>query len=274
MTPRLICTDLDRTLLPNGDAPESPGAREALTRLVADHGMELAFVTGRHLALVQDAIQEYGLPRPRFAICDVGTSIYESDGTRWSELQSWWDRLAEDWPDTDAVIDRLAARPGLTVQEPERQAPFKISWYAPRLADPASFLSRLYRELGGLTARLVYSIDETTGTGLLDAIPLRAGKLGAIEHLLRHTGIQRECTLFAGDSGNDIDVLASTIPAVLVANATAEVQAEALERADAQGTTSRLYVARGGFADMNGNYAAGILEGLAHYWPKTAEWIR
>ena len=89
-----------------------------------------------------------------------------------------------------------------------------------------------------------------------------AGKLGAIQHLLRHTGIQRECTLFAGDSGNDLDVLASWIPAVLVANATAEVRAEAIERSESQGTRERLYLARGGNEGMNGNYAAGILEGL------------
>ena len=31
----LICTDLDRTLLPNGKQPESPGARAAFTRLVS-----------------------------------------------------------------------------------------------------------------------------------------------------------------------------------------------------------------------------------------------
>ena len=87
-------------------------------------------------------------------------------------------------------------------------------------------------------------------------------------------GVDRESTLFAGDSGNDLDVLASPIPAVLVANATAEVRAAAHDQAEAHGTTSRLYIARGDFADMNGNYAAGILEGLAHFWPETRGWIR
>ena len=107
MTPRLICTDLDRTLLPNGDAAESPGARDLLARVVSENGLKLAFVTGRHLALVQDAIREFGLPRPDFAICDVGTSIYRTEGTRWAELRSWWDRLAEEWPESHAIIDRL-----------------------------------------------------------------------------------------------------------------------------------------------------------------------
>jgi HAD superfamily hydrolase (TIGR01484 family) len=274
MSPRLICTDLDRTLLPNGDAPESPGARDRLARIVADHAIDLVFVTGRHLALVQDAIAEYQLPHPRFAICDVGTSIYGTGDGQWHELASWWERLAAEWPESDTVIDRLERITGLRIQEPERQTPFKISWYAPLLADPGNFLNGIYQRLGGLTARLVYSVDERAGTGLLDVIPLRAGKLAAIEHLLQVTGIGRESTLFAGDSGNDLDVLASPIPAVLVANATAEVRSAALDQAEAHGTTSRLYVARGDFADMNGNYAAGILEGLAHFWPETREWIR
>jgi HAD superfamily hydrolase (TIGR01484 family) len=274
MTPRLICTDLDRTLLPNGDAPESPGARELLAKVIEERDLELAFVSGRHLALVEDAIDEFGLPRPRFAICDVGTSIYEADGPRWVKVRSWWERLSEDWPDSDAIIDRLNGQPGLSAQEPERQTPFKISWYAPQLADPEQFLSRLHQILAGTHTRLVYSVDENEGTGLLDVIPLRAGKLAAVEHLLGHTGIDLESTLFAGDSGNDLDVLASSIPAVLVANASAEIRAEAVELSISHGTKSRLHVARGDFADMNGNYAAGILEGLAHFWPETAEWIR
>jgi HAD superfamily hydrolase (TIGR01484 family) len=274
MKPRLICTDLDRTLLPNGDAPESPGARDVLARVIEEHGLELAFVSGRHLELVQSAIEEFNLPRPRFAICDVGTSIYESDGPRWVDLQSWRDRLSEGWPGSDVIMDALSDQPGLSAQEPERQTPFKMSWYAPKMAAPEQFLGRLHQLLSGCHARLVYSVDETTGSGLLDVIPLRAGKLAAVEHLLRHTGIARESTLFAGDSGNDLDVLASSIPAVLVANATLEVRTEAVEMSGAQGTASRLHIAEGEFADMNGNYAAGILEGLAHFWPETAEWIR
>ena len=44
-------------------------------------------------------------------------------------------------------------------------------------------------------------------------------------------GFPRERTVFAGDSGNDLDVLASAIPSVLVANADPGVRAEARRRA-------------------------------------------
>jgi hypothetical protein len=85
--------------------------------------------------------------------------------------------------------------------------------------------------------------------------------------------IPEKYTLFAGDSGNDLDVLASALPAVLVANATDSVREQALKRACAQGNARRLYLAKGGFAGMNGHYAAGILEGLAHFIPETQNWF-
>jgi len=51
-------------------------------------------------------------------------------------------------------------------------------------------------------------------------------------------------------------------PAVLVANASPEVREAAL-----QGHADARYIARGGYLGMNGNYSAGLLEGLAHFMP-------
>jgi hypothetical protein len=33
--------------------------------------------------------------------------------------------------------------------------------------------------------------------------------------------------------------------------------------------TNRLYLPRGNYLGMNGNYAAGVLEGLVHFIPET-----
>lgn len=79
----LICTDLDRTLLPNGRQPESPGARAAFKRLVARQEVTLAYVSGRHRELVEDAIREYELPLPDWVIGDVGTTIYQVCTGEW-----------------------------------------------------------------------------------------------------------------------------------------------------------------------------------------------
>ena len=73
--------------------------------------------------------------------------------------------------------------------------------------------------------------------------------------------------------GNDIEVLASPIPAVLVANCQPQVRELATRLARERGYADRLYVARGGFMGMNGNYGAGMLEGIAHYHPYSVEWM-
>ena len=276
--PRLLCTDLDRTLLPNGSAPESPLARDLFARVVARADLSLAYVTGRRLSLMIDAITRYSLPRPRFAICDVGTSIYEHDGADWVAVESWQELLANDWPVEATASTRalMTSVDRLELQEADHQLRFKISYYAPVLDDPADLLAAVESRLAGteLDVRLVYSVDETTGTGLLDLLPRTAGKLAAIEHLLERSEFEAGSTLFAGDSGNDLEVLASEIPSVLVANATSRVRREAIRLAAEYGQAERLYLATGQPGGMNGNYAAGILEGITHFWPPTASWMK
>ena len=84
---------------------------------------------------------------------------------------------------------------------------------------------------------------------------------------MQQQGFAKGDTVFCGDSGNDLEVLESHLPSVLVANAAAEVRQQALARARQAGHEEQLYLARGGFMEMNGCYAAGILEGIAHYCP-------
>jgi hypothetical protein len=50
-----------------------------------------------------------------------------------------------------------------------------------------------------------------------------------------------------------------------VANAHPTVVEQATAQVRRNGTTDRLYLARGGFLGMNGNYSAGILEGMGHF---------
>jgi hypothetical protein len=104
---------------------------------------------------------------------------------------------------------------------------------------------------------------------LLDVLPSSANKLHAIRFLMRQQGFTLGNTVFAGDSGNDLDVLTSDIRSVLVANADAETKLRA-----AKASADTLYVAKGGYLGMNGNYSAGILEGAAHYWPEVDAWLR
>ena len=91
---------------------------------------------------------------------------------------------------------------------------------------------------------------------------------------MAHKDFDEENTVFAGDSGNDLPALTSGLQAVLVHNARREVREEALRSVREKGISERLYLALGDFLDMNGNYAAGVLEGLAHFQPDTLCWLK
>lgn len=273
----LLATDLDRTLLPNGDQPESASARPLFRWFVARPQVRLVYVTGRHQELVAAAIAEYQLPQPDFVIADVGSSLYEVQAGNWRPIDDWRQTIATDW--NGRSHEQLAAALGdiadLRLQEAAKQGDCKLSYYAAPLADPSELLARVRARLAvtGARANLVWSVDETTATGLLDVLPVGAGKLHALEFLRVRLGVPMNRTVFAGDSGNDMEILASGIPSVLVANAQETVRAEALAQALKRGHGDTLYLARGGLGGMNGNYSAGLLEGVIHFNPATRAWL-
>jgi HAD superfamily hydrolase (TIGR01484 family) len=273
----VLCTDLDRTVIPNGAQPESPEARPRLRRLAARPEATLVYVTGRHRALLEDAIRDYDLPVPDYAIGDVGTTIYQVQDGAWHPWRAWSDEIAPDWQghDGEAIAGLLADLDGLRRQEPEKQNDYKLSYYAPTGTRPDPLLAKIRERLEGrgIRASLIWSIDEAADCGLLDVLPAAANKLHAIRFLMREKGFSDTRTVFSGDSGNDLEVLVSGLQAVLVRNAPDEVREEAMERVSEAGYPERLYLARGGFLGMNGHYSAGVLEGLAHFLPHTAEWL-
>jgi sucrose-6F-phosphate phosphohydrolase len=274
----LVCSDLDRTLVPNGEQEESPGARALFRAFAARPEVLLCYVSGRHLSLVEQAIHEYQLPRPDYVVGDVGTTLYQAGrGNRWSQVDDWHAALAADWRGRtpDELRQVLASLNVLRLQEAEKQNELKLSFYLPLDADLASLQAGIEERLAGagVDATQVYSIDEAASIGLLDILPARAGKLAAIRYLSDRLGFGSGNTVFCGDSGNDLDVLASALPGVLVANATEEVRMAALELSAANRNDDCLYLARGGFLGLNGNYSAGVLEGIAHYHPDIVDWL-
>jgi sucrose-6F-phosphate phosphohydrolase len=274
----LLCTDLDRTLLPNGDQPESENARHYFTILANRPEVSLAYVTGRHKHLVLDAITQFQLPTPDYVIGDVGSSIYEIREGQWSPWPDWQEAIAPDWQglDHENLAAMIQDMKELRLQEAEKQNRFKLSYYAAEDSDVEALLHNLYQRLDerGIRANIIWSIDEQRHIGLLDVLPRSASKLHAIEFLMKSKGYTHNNTVFAGDSGNDLLVLCSHINSVVVANASTEVRGEAQQLAEANGTTTALYLAKGGLLDMNGNYSAGILEGLVHFIPETLHWLQ
>lgn len=269
MSRLLLCTDLDRTLLPNGAQAESPGARRRFAQLAAETSVTLVYVTGRHRDLVEAALAEYGIPIPDFVITDVGTRIHDLRAGDWRSWRAWERAIGADWGGRGyrALHALLGDLPLLRVQEETKQNDHKLSYYVPLEADryglEAKVIARL--DAAGVRANLVWSVDEPNDIGLFDVLPASAGKLEAIRFLQSELGYDVGEVIFSGDSGNDLPVLASDLPAVLVANAGEEVRTEAVAVAKVRGNVDRLYLAHGGMLGMNGNYAAGILEGVAHF---------
>jgi len=273
----LICTDLDRTVLPNGSQAESAEARSRFATLAARPEVTLAYVTGRDRQLVSKAINNYCLPQPDYVISDVGTTIYETDGDNWQLWHEWQQEIAPDWMGLEQSDIRklLLDMMDLQLQEASKQNLYKSSFYVPLYANTDTLSARIHQRLEtkGIRANLVWSIDEPREVGLLDILPARASKKHAVFFLMRRNGFTLDDTVFAGDSGNDLPVLASEIPAVLVANASGEVRREALDQAATSGYADALYIARGDFMGMNGNYTAGVLEGVVHYHPEVRDWL-
>jgi HAD superfamily hydrolase (TIGR01484 family) len=273
----LLCTDLDRTLLPNGNQPESPDARRRFSSFAARAEVRLAYVTGRHLALVEKAIANFVLPRPDFVIADVGTSLYESVDDSWRRCADWDREFESEWGGMDHTAIRLlfSDMPDLQLQEAAKQSRYKLSFYLPLYTDRRGLLSAMQQRLERhrVRASLIWSVDDPAGIALLDVVPQSATKFHAIEYLMRREGFTPENTVFAGDSGNDLPVLCSALRTILVANATTDVREEALQLSAYHGTSDSLYLAKGDFMGMNGNYSAGILEGVAHFLPRTRAWM-
>lgn len=273
----LLCMDMDRTALPNGQQDESPQARKRLRQIASRAEITIAYVSGRRKELQIEAIEKYDLPQPAFGVADVGTTIYEVEDQEWTPLVDWREEIARSWQGrtADAIKPLLEDLPELQLQEPEAQGPFKLSYFAAYDLKHDEIVRRIQGRLDpeGFRTSIIWSVDETTDTGLLDLLPERATKLHAVEFLMKRVGVDDRRMVYAGDSGNDLPVLTSGRQAVLVANAIPEVRDQAVNGVRERDCPDRLYVARGGFLGMNGNYAAGILEGLAHFVPESRAWM-
>ena len=269
--PLLICTDLDRTLIPNGEQPESPEVRPLFRQLVSNSEITLAYVTGRDKTLVQEAIAEYELPIPDFVIADVGSTIYEIKNNQWLRLTDWDNQISIDWQyKTQAdLVKFFTDFDHIKLQEITKQGLHKLSYYVSLEAElePIIIIIRSKLETEKIQANIIWSIDEKAQIGLLDILPISANKYHAITYLMKTQNFTLDNTIFSGDSGNDLDVLMSPIKSILVANAHLEVKETIQSEIEQTGLKDSIYIAQGKSSKLNGNYSAGILEGIFHYFP-------
>ena len=263
---KILATDLDRTLLPNGRWPKDAGAIELFNELTEQHDVCVIYVTGRSLGLTEAAIDEFGVRHPHVLISDVGTAIRRFDDGGWEADKGWEAHVRRTSPGWDAEAVRLSLDgiDGLVEQEREHCGPFKQSYYVDHAGRDAILESVDQRVKGRFDEVIIYSFDSESGDGLLDLLPQSATKQTALEYISEELGVAKTEVVFCGDSGNDVYPLTAGFRGVLVRNADDQLVA-GVNQALEDDPDVVVYFARGGCQGLNGYYTGGVIEGAYHY---------
>lgn len=243
----VLVTSLDQNLL---GALQSglPGDRQSLDELLEvlyQHRKNVAFciATGRRLDSVLKILKEYRIPQPDILITSMGTEIYSSPDLIVDK--SWCDHIDYLW-NRRAIMQLLGELPGLTLQSKEELSVYKISYFYDAAIAPSLEEIRQLLHKNEQTVNTIISFGQ-----FLDILPIRASKGYAVRWLSQQWNIPLEQVLTAGGSGADEDMMRGNTLSVVVANRHHEELSNLVE-------IEPIY-----FSEKR--YAAGILDGLAHY---------
>lgn len=266
---KIIATDLDRTLLPNGKDKLSKGSYELFNKLVKKNKIKLIFVSGRPKESILNSLKKYKIPKPLFCISNVGTIIYEYKKGRLVEYTSWTAFLEKTKEFNDFKIkEKLKEIKDLTLQEKRYLNKFKVSSYLKNLKKKDIVLKEIKKKLKNTSYTLIYSVDENTKLGLIDVMHKNANKIEALTYLIEKIKINKKNILVAGDSGNDFSMLLSGLKGVLVNNSSKDVKNQLKKQVRKKGLEKKVYFAKGfefESISLNGNYVSGIIEGAKNF---------
>ena len=223
------------------------GDRQSLVKLldlINQHRKTFIFgiATGRHLDDALAVLRQHDIPEPDILITNQGTQIhYAPDLTR----DTAWERHIDHHWNPQEIRTLLADTPGLRMQPKNSQSAFKISYFIdPAVADVSEIRQLLLRN--DQAVNLVFSFGH-----FLDILPARASKGLALRWYANQFDVPLEHTLVAGVTRADEDMLRGNTMGVVVAN---QYPPELSGLSDAD----KIYFSKD-------QYAAGILEAIAHY---------
>jgi HAD superfamily hydrolase (TIGR01484 family) len=270
MTPTLLLAcDLDRTTLPNGTEPFSQDSKIVFQDFISQSGVCLAYISGRSLKHALRGIEEYTIPLPNIYIGDTGTSMYiRNENNEYEEHVEWQTVFAGEWgnvrgEDIHVLLINIST---IVPQEDEHQNTFKRSYYF-NAENEESIVKEVKEKLSKLTIlyEVISHVDHDTQKGYLDIIPKSANKECALLYLQKYLSLSINDVVYAGDGGNDMAPLTSGCKAIVVNNATETFKDKVKDVAKEKGTLQNIYFAHGDYKGFNGNYIAGIVEGLNYF---------
>lgn len=233
-----IFTSLDLNLI--GDS----SSLQPFLQTMRAHRKAIIFgiATGRSLDDALATLRMHGIPQPDVLITGQGTEIHYAPNL--TEDAVWTHHIDHLW-NRRAILNILKEIPGLTIQPPSYQSPFKISYYIdPTVANVNEIRQTLLRNEQAVN--VIFSFGQ-----FLDVLPVRASKGLALRWCAEQLGFPLERTLVAGVTGADADMLRGNTLGVVVDN---RHLAELSELANIE----KIY-----FSEKP--HAAGILEAMQHY---------
>lgn len=203
-----IITDLDGTLLEGSD---TRGLEELSAWLRANiDRVAFGIASGRNKEITLQAIRKHQLPQPDVLICSAGSEIYY--GEQFTRDKGWDNHINYQWK-RDEIQQRLAKFPGIRLQEPDAQWPFKLSYYVDDFTDDD--MADLHKFLDDHKLKTKVLL---TDNKFLDILPFRASKGSAVNYLSYKWNHPASHIITAGNGGNDIDMLKGKAKAIVVSN--------------------------------------------------------
>ncbi|MFN3614989.1 MAG: HAD family hydrolase [Rubrimonas sp.] len=198
-----LATDLDGTFLGGSEADRAALYR-ALEARRGDVG--LIFVTGRDPDFIEQLCGGGFVPWPDVVIGDVGTTIAAVQDRRVRPAPEMETPIAEAWADSGPrVRQALADAPGLTLQPTPFR--YRVSYdMDPRAYDGSAEL--IVQDMG---LDWLISADR-----YFDVLPPGVSKGPTLLRVIDWLGLRPGQVLAAGDTLNDLSMLAAGVPAVAV----------------------------------------------------------